>query len=163
MSANTIASSLGLLQDDPDHEQAWEDLRQALAFDPSAGTATPPEGSSITDVVDLLGSARRAHEMRREYEAVAELFAATFDGEARRHVADGGVEGVDADRRRSVREELDAAEERFPTVAPDDVQADAHEVVEAINRLGSDAARVLQTVDVRALELALPGHVDEKA
>jgi hypothetical protein len=75
----------------------------------------------------------------------------------------GGVEGVDADRRRSVREELDAAEERFPTVALDDVQADAHEVVEAINRLGSDAARVLQTVDVRALELALPGHVDEKA
>lgn len=73
MSANTIASSLGLLQDDPDHEQAWEDLRQALAFDPSVGTATPPEGSSITDVVDLLGSARRAHEMRREYEAVAEL------------------------------------------------------------------------------------------
>ena len=48
-------------------------------------------------------------------------------------------------------------------MAPDDVQADAHEVVEAINRLGSDAARVLQTVDVRALELALPGHVDEKA
>ena len=33
----------------------------------------------------------------------------------------------------------------------------------AINRLGSDAARVLQPVDVRALNLVLPGHVDEKA
>ncbi|HMZ56220.1 MAG TPA: hypothetical protein PLT48_15305 [Nitrospira sp.] len=75
----------------------------------------------------------------------------------------GGVEGADADRRRSVREELDAAEERFPTVASDDAQADAHEVVEAIGRLGSDAARVLQPVDVRALNLVLPGHVDEKA
>jgi len=75
----------------------------------------------------------------------------------------GGVEGADADRRRSVREELDAAEERFPTVAPDDVQADAHELVEAINRLGCDAARVLQPVDARALKLILPGHVDEKA
>ena len=74
-----------------------------------------------------------------------------------------GIDGVDADRRRSVREELDAAEERFPTVAPDEAQADAHEVVEAIGRLGSDAAKVLQPVDVRALNLVLPGHVDEKA
>jgi len=73
MSAKTIPSSLGLLQDDPDHEQAWEDLRQALSFDAQAGTAQPPEGESVADLVELLGSARRAHEMRREHEAVAEL------------------------------------------------------------------------------------------
>ena len=74
-----------------------------------------------------------------------------------------GVEGTDADRRRSVREELDAAEERFPTVAPAEAQADAHDVVEAIGRLGGEASKVLQPVDVRALKLVLPGHVDEKA
>ena len=79
----------------------------------------------------------------------------------------GGSEGIDADRRRSLREELTAAEERFPTEASADdaaapLPADAHAVVEAISQLGETAVRVLQPIDERALRLVLPGHVDEQ-
>ncbi len=66
MSANTIRTALGLLQDDPDHEQAYLDLKEAL------GSGTP-EGMSADDARALLASARRAHEARREYDAVASL------------------------------------------------------------------------------------------
>ncbi|HEX4513278.1 MAG TPA: tetratricopeptide repeat protein, partial [Polyangiaceae bacterium] len=66
MSANTIRTALGLLQDDPDHEQAYLDLQEAL----QGGT---PEGMSNEDARALLASARRAHEARREHDAVASL------------------------------------------------------------------------------------------
>ena len=75
----------------------------------------------------------------------------------------GGVEGADADRRRSVREELNAAEERFPTFVPGDAPADTQEVVEAIGRLGGDAAKVLQPIGEWARKLVRPGRIDEKA
>jgi len=77
-----------------------------------------------------------------------------------------GPEGVDADRRRSLREELKAAEERFPTGVDTPVEAppaDAHAVAEAIGRLGSEATKVLQPVDAQTLRQILPGHVDEQA
>src|SRR5437016_2457946 len=66
MSANTIRTALGLLQDDPDHEQAYVDLKEALANG-------KPEGMSIEDARSLLAAARRAHEARREHDAVASL------------------------------------------------------------------------------------------
>ena len=34
MSAKTIKSALGLLQDDPDHTQAWQQLRAEVENDP---------------------------------------------------------------------------------------------------------------------------------
>ncbi len=61
-----IRTALGQLQDDPDNEQAYLDLKNALA-------EGPVEGMSADEVRSLLGSARRAHEMRREYDAVASL------------------------------------------------------------------------------------------
>jgi hypothetical protein len=82
----------------------------------------------------------------------------------------GGSEGVDADRRRSLREELTAAEERFPTEGASALEdslapelTDAHAVVAEIGRLGGDAGRVLQPIDERLLRFVLPGHVDEQA
>ena len=66
MSANTIRTALGLLQDDPDHEQAYLDLKEAL----QGGT---PGGMSNDEARALLASARRAHEARREHDAVASL------------------------------------------------------------------------------------------
>src|SRR5450432_2514610 len=65
MSAKTIRNALGLLQDDPDNEMAWTSLASALAED--AGEMSP------ADLGKLLEAARRAHEMRREYDAVAHL------------------------------------------------------------------------------------------
>jgi tetratricopeptide (TPR) repeat protein len=64
MSAKIIKSALGLLQDDPDQEQIWRDLVDEVSKDPEM---TPAELSS------LLGAARRAHEARRELDAVARL------------------------------------------------------------------------------------------
>ncbi len=66
MTANSIRNALGLLQDDPDHEQAYLDLKEAL------GTGTP-DGMSPEDARSLLASARQAHEARREPDAVASL------------------------------------------------------------------------------------------
>src|SRR5580692_3124331 len=66
MSEKTIKSALGLLQDDPDSPQAWADLREEVRRDP---------GMSQSDLAKLLEAARRAHEARREYEAVAEMLA----------------------------------------------------------------------------------------
>ena len=78
MSANTIRNALGVLQDEPDNEQAWTDLRAALGYvaaDPAA-TGRPtvePGDMSREELGSLLQAARRAHEMRREYEAVGDL------------------------------------------------------------------------------------------
>src|SRR5579864_4201336 len=64
MTAKTIKSALGLLQDDPDNGHAWQELRNELAGDP---------GMSAAELGKLLEAARRAHEGRREHEAVARL------------------------------------------------------------------------------------------
>ncbi len=66
MSEKTIKSALGLLQDDPESPQAWEALRAEIGRDP---------GMSQGDLAKLLEAARRAHEARREYEAVAEMLS----------------------------------------------------------------------------------------
>ncbi|HEY8077097.1 MAG TPA: tetratricopeptide repeat protein, partial [Labilithrix sp.] len=72
MSQSTIRNALGILQDEPDNEQAWSDLREALGF--TAGDATIDPGDlGANDLATLLEAARKAHEMRREYEAVADL------------------------------------------------------------------------------------------
>jgi tetratricopeptide (TPR) repeat protein len=64
MSAKTIKSALGLLQDDPDHAKAWQQLREEVAND---------SGMTPEELAKLLEAARRAHEGRRETEAVARL------------------------------------------------------------------------------------------
>src|SRR5580704_17927046 len=64
MSAKTIKSALGLLQDDPDNGKAWQDLRGELSGD---------AGMSPAELAKLLEAARRAHEGRRELDAVAKL------------------------------------------------------------------------------------------
>lgn len=86
MSANTIRNALGVLQDEPDNEQAWSELRSALGYSSGQGSVDPGE-LGATELASLLEAARRAHEMRREYEAVAELLEieaalATGDREA---------------------------------------------------------------------------------
>ncbi len=64
MSAKIIKSALGLLQDDPDQEQVWQDLVDEVRKDPEMA---PAELSSLLD------AARRAHEARRELDAVVRL------------------------------------------------------------------------------------------
>ncbi|MBX3224301.1 MAG: hypothetical protein KF795_27550 [Labilithrix sp.] len=86
MSANTIRNALGVLQDEPDNEQAWSELRSTLGYSTGQGSVDPGE-MGATELASLLEAARRAHEMRREYEAVAELLEieaalATGDREA---------------------------------------------------------------------------------
>ncbi len=71
MTDDLIRKSLGLLQDDADNAAAWEELRLAIGFDAATGQTAPPGDKD--DVQSLLTSACRAHETRREYEAVAEL------------------------------------------------------------------------------------------
>jgi tetratricopeptide (TPR) repeat protein len=66
MSAKTIKSALGLLQDDPDHNQAWQQLRAEVENDP---------GMNPEELGKLLESARRAHEGRRETDAVGRMLA----------------------------------------------------------------------------------------
>jgi tetratricopeptide (TPR) repeat protein len=74
MSAQTIRKALGLLQDDPDNEDAWGELRDALGFVSDHEPASPPDlDSTREELFDLLGAALRAHEMRREHDAVAEI------------------------------------------------------------------------------------------
>jgi tetratricopeptide (TPR) repeat protein len=62
MSAKTIKSALGLLQDDPDNAEAWERLRAEVSGAPDMGPG---------DLTKLLEAARRAHEARREVEPAA--------------------------------------------------------------------------------------------
>src|ERR1700693_3102609 len=66
MSAKTIKSALGLLQDDPDHGQAWQQLRAEVEGEP---------GMTPEELGKLLESARRAHESRRETDAAAHMLA----------------------------------------------------------------------------------------
>src|SRR5258708_4160337 len=70
MNAKTIKSALGLLQDDPDHSGAWNELRGLL------GGSTD---MSANDLAKLLDAARRAHEGRREVEPVAMLLQIEVD------------------------------------------------------------------------------------
>ena len=77
MSAKTIRKALGTLQDDPDHAQAWTELAEALGFtsvDAALSQAPPADlGMTLDELAKLLEAARRAHEMRREYDAVARI------------------------------------------------------------------------------------------
>ena len=77
MTANTIRNALGVLQDEPDNDQAWSDLRSALGYAPAAGEEGTVATSELAldELALLLEAARQAHEMRREYEAVAQLLA----------------------------------------------------------------------------------------
>src|SRR5258708_20152788 len=124
MSAKTIKSALGLLQDDPDNAQAWEQLRQEVEGDP---------GMSADEVAKLLEAAIRAHEGRREHEAVARLLeveASALRGTAREAE-------VLAELARVLDEELlddagaRAAYERLLSVRPD--KADAADAIERSN------------------------------
>src|SRR4051794_11758698 len=72
MMTTTIRNALGVLQDEPENEQAWTDLRSALRYTSEEGTVDPGEVPPA-ELAALLEAARRAHEMRREYDAVAEL------------------------------------------------------------------------------------------
>jgi len=65
MSAKTIKSALGLLQDDPDLGEAWDSLAAAVGESNMKGD----------ELRKLLEAARRAHEARREFGAVARLLA----------------------------------------------------------------------------------------
>ena len=65
MSAQKIRAALGLLQDDPDNEASYNDLVEAVT--------SPDAGMSPGELRALLESARHAHEMRREWDAVARL------------------------------------------------------------------------------------------
>lgn len=65
MSAQTIRTALGELQDDPDLESAWNDLQDAVT--------APDPGLPPDELSSLLEAARQVHETRREWEAVARL------------------------------------------------------------------------------------------
>jgi tetratricopeptide (TPR) repeat protein len=77
MSAQKIRKALGQLQDEPDNDEAWSELRDALGLDESGASKgkRPDPGMSDEELWKLLEAARRAHEMRREYDAVANLLA----------------------------------------------------------------------------------------
>ncbi len=127
MSAKTIKSALGLLQDDPENGQAWQQLREEVASD---------HGMAREELAKLLEAARRAHDARREAEAVAKLLEVEVD------VARGTDREADllAELARTLDEDLldderaRAAYERLLSVRPSDTQA-----TEAIER--SDAKR----------------------
>jgi hypothetical protein len=70
---------------------------------------------------------------------------------------------ADADRRRSLNEELLAAEDRFPTFAPEDAMVETRDVVEELGRMGSEAVRVLQPLNEKAMRLINRDQVDEQA
>ncbi|MEO8874498.1 MAG: hypothetical protein ABI461_02835, partial [Polyangiaceae bacterium] len=67
MTASTIRSALGVLQDDPESEKAWRDLAAGVRQDDAR------QGEAGAATAALLDSARRAHEGRREFDAVARL------------------------------------------------------------------------------------------
>src|SRR5580692_8420917 len=75
MSAKTIRKALGTLQDDPDHARAWTELAEALGFTSVDAPLSPDadRGMTLEELAKLLEAARRAHEMRREYDAVARI------------------------------------------------------------------------------------------
>jgi tetratricopeptide (TPR) repeat protein len=75
MSAKTIRKALGTLQDDPDHEEAWGDLAEALGFQGVTSPLAPREAIELdgAELGKLLESARRAHGSRGEDDAVARM------------------------------------------------------------------------------------------
>jgi tetratricopeptide (TPR) repeat protein len=70
MSATTIKGALGLLQDDPDRSDAWDELRGLVGNSSDMGS---------DELAKLLDAARRAHEGRRELEAAARLLRIEVD------------------------------------------------------------------------------------
>jgi tetratricopeptide (TPR) repeat protein len=116
MSAKSIKSALGLLQDDPDSGEAWKELLHEVEG---------PHGMSSDELASLLEAARRAYEARREYEAVGKLL------EIELVAARGSAREPDllAELARVLDEELlddagaRAAYERLLTVKPDDEAA----------------------------------------
>jgi golgin subfamily B member 1 len=136
MSAQTIRKALGLLQDDPDLENAWNELQDA---------ATSPEpGVGADELTKLLDAARRAHEARREWDAVARLL------ELQVFLSSGSPDEVKFQQElaRVFEEELldDAqatqAYERLLTLLPDDLPAQ-----EALERNEAKRERWRELVD----------------
>lgn len=132
MSANTIPNALGILQDDPDNETAWTELRDSLGFTSDDGVVDPGD-LGAEQLAELLEAARRAHEMRREYDAVANLL------EIEAALATGEREAELVAELARVRDELllddergVAAYKRLLSLRPDDADAtDAIERAEA--------------------------------
>jgi tetratricopeptide (TPR) repeat protein len=65
MNAQKIRAALGQLQDDPDHENSWNELFEAVT--------SPKTDISPAELRTLLEAARRGHEVRREWDAVGRL------------------------------------------------------------------------------------------
>jgi golgin subfamily B member 1 len=65
MSAQKIRAALGQLQDNPNSESAWTDLADELT--------SPDPGVARDELRTLMEAARRGHETRREWDAVARL------------------------------------------------------------------------------------------
>lgn len=65
MSVENIREVLGRLQGEPDSDEAWEQLTEAVT--------SPDGGGSVAEIERLLGQARARHEQRREWSAVAQL------------------------------------------------------------------------------------------
>ncbi len=136
MTANTIRNALGVLQDEPDNEQAWSDLRETLGYTSDEGTVDPGELGPAA-LAQLLEAARQAHEMRREYEAVAELL------EIESALASGDREAELVSELATVRDDilLDdagavAAYRRLLTLRPNDTNA-----AEALERCEAKRAK----------------------
>src|SRR5260221_1133220 len=74
MSAKNIRNALGLLQDDPDSDNAWQELRSAIGVDSLRERGELGDvGMPAEEVAKMLEKARRAPETRREFDAVAGL------------------------------------------------------------------------------------------
>src|SRR5262245_24760402 len=86
MNAQAIRNALGALQNDPEDEGAWQELQALVkggaeqkASIPSAGEKSEGGHSfgngamDASQLTQLLQAARRAHQQRREHEAVARL------------------------------------------------------------------------------------------
>lgn len=135
MSAKTIKTALGLLQDDPESEEAWQELRGEVQRDP---------GMAADELRKLLEAARRAHEARREYGAVARLLDIEADA------AEGTARQVEllGDLARILDEELldderaNAVYDRLLTLRTDDTAA-----AEAKERSQAKRAKWRELVD----------------
>ena len=57
MTANTIRNALGVLQDEPDNDQAWSDLRAALGYTSEESTVETGE-LGLDELAQLLEAAR---------------------------------------------------------------------------------------------------------
>ena len=73
------------------------------------------------------------------------------------------ADAADADRRRSLQEELQAAEEHRPLAIPDALGVETKEVLEELSRLGPEAVNVLQPLSAAAMKLVQPERIDEEA